>query len=257
MIAALWTEGLKVRRSRMLLLTIAACTMVILLQGFYLFVLRNPEFARSAGLISAKVTLLGEATWSSYFSTLGDIVAAGGLVLFSFVISWVFGREYADRTAKDLLALPTSRATIVIAKAVVAALWCGLLAVLMTALGLLVGGVIGLSGWSSDMAVQNVAALGIGALLAVLVCAPIAWIASFSRGYLAAVGFAVLMVICAQVVAALGFAAYFPWTIPAIYTLSIVSGATPPDAISYMIVLATAAFGLIATLLWWHFADQT
>ena len=36
-------------------------------------------------------------------------MAAGGLFLFGFLFIWVFGREYSDRTAKDLLALPTAR----------------------------------------------------------------------------------------------------------------------------------------------------
>ncbi|MEV0143917.1 MULTISPECIES: ABC transporter permease [unclassified Nonomuraea] len=34
---------------------------------------------------------------------------------------WLFGREFSDHTAKDLLALPTSRTAIVAAKFVVAA----------------------------------------------------------------------------------------------------------------------------------------
>jgi ABC-2 type transport system permease protein len=32
-------------------------------------------------------------------------IAIGGLFVFGFIMSWIFGREYTDRTMKDLLAL--------------------------------------------------------------------------------------------------------------------------------------------------------
>jgi ABC-type transport system involved in multi-copper enzyme maturation permease subunit len=38
---------------------------------------------------------------------------------FAFVTSWVFGREYSDRTVKDLLALPAPRSSIVLSKFIV------------------------------------------------------------------------------------------------------------------------------------------
>ena len=37
------------------------------------------------------------------------LIAAGGFILFVLIISWVFGREFADHTVKDLLAVPVHR----------------------------------------------------------------------------------------------------------------------------------------------------
>jgi len=48
-----------------------------------------------------------------------------GLIGFAFVTGWVFGREYSDRTVKDLLALPTPRLSIVLSKFIVVAIWRG------------------------------------------------------------------------------------------------------------------------------------
>ena len=55
----------------------------------------------------------------AYLTLVSQIVAVGGM-LFGMILIWLFGREFSDRTAKDLLALPTSRAAVVLAKLVVA-----------------------------------------------------------------------------------------------------------------------------------------
>jgi ABC-2 type transport system permease protein len=54
------------------------------------------------------------------------------------------GREFSDRTAKDLLALPTSRGAVVAAKLLVALGWCLLLAAQLVVIGLLFGTLLGL-----------------------------------------------------------------------------------------------------------------
>ena len=108
-VAAFSCEALKVFRSRILWITIVAFLMLPLAGGFFMFILKDPELARSSGLISAKAHLAGTADWPSYLQFLAQGVSAGGLFVFGFVSSWVFGREYSDRTVKDLLALPIPR----------------------------------------------------------------------------------------------------------------------------------------------------
>jgi ABC-2 type transport system permease protein len=66
-----------------------------------------------------------------------------------------------------------------------------------------------------------------------------------------------LAVFLAQILAALGWGAWFPWSVPAL-----VSGLAGPDAEvvsagGVAIVAVTAFLGLLATLLWWQRADQT
>src|SRR5699024_1298166 len=45
-----------------------------------------------------------------YINLHAQMIAVGGIFVFGFVTSWIFGREYADKTVTDLLALPYSRA---------------------------------------------------------------------------------------------------------------------------------------------------
>ena len=49
--------------------------------------------------------------------------ASAGCCCSSFIVAYVFGREYAEGTAKNLLALPVGRHWFVLAKLVVAAVW--------------------------------------------------------------------------------------------------------------------------------------
>ena len=85
-----------------------------------MYILADPERARRMGLIGQKAQLAGGGSdWPAYFAFLAQAATVGGFVLFAFVIAWVFGREFSDGTVRYLLALPTSRATIIAAKLVV------------------------------------------------------------------------------------------------------------------------------------------
>jgi len=141
---AIYVETLKARRSRVSLFTALGILLLPLAGGFFMIVLKDPEMARRVGLISAKARLIvGTADWPTYLGFLTQSIAAGGFLLFGLIVSWVFGREYSDRTAKDLLALPTSRSAIVLSKFLVVAVWSAALTVLTCLVGLGLGAVIG------------------------------------------------------------------------------------------------------------------
>src|SRR5215467_9388318 len=121
---ALWIELRKATRSRMPLFTALGSLILPLVGAFFMFVYKDPEFARSIGLVSAKANLAGgTASWPSYLGLLAQGIAVGGIGLFGLMEIWVFGREFADGTLKDLLAVPVARMTILLAKFIVIALW--------------------------------------------------------------------------------------------------------------------------------------
>ena len=106
----------KLFKSKLPLISLFALMLVPFIGGFFMFILKDPQLAKNLGFISAKANIMGSADWISYMSLLSQAIAIGGLVVFGFITSWIFGREYSDRTIKDLLALPISRTTIVISK---------------------------------------------------------------------------------------------------------------------------------------------
>ena len=122
--SALWAETLKMIRSKVPLFCLIGFSMAPLAGGLFMIILKNPEAARSMGLISTKAHIMaGTADWPAFFNLLAQAVAAGGAILFSILTIWVFGREFSDHTVKELLALPTSREAIVAAKFIVIAVW--------------------------------------------------------------------------------------------------------------------------------------
>jgi len=222
------------------------------------FVQKHPEIASKLGMVGTKANMLrlGKADWSSYFGFLTQGIAGIGLIGFGFVTSWVFGREYVDRTVKDILALPVSRSYIVLSKFIVIIIWCAMLTFIFFIFGFIVGQIIGISGWSNEIAFQYAYKFVITSLLTILLCAPIAFFASYSRGYLLPMGFVILTLIMANFTGLIGLGPYFPWAIPGIYSAPSGTEGIQLVISSYIILATTSLLGLGGTLAWWRYADQ-
>jgi ABC-2 type transport system permease protein len=253
-IYAFRAEFLKFRRTKILLVTVLAAVFMALMGAFMMFVSMHPDFARRAGMIGEKARLLDTADWPAFFALLSQMASVGGMILFGFAASWLFGREYSDKTVKDLLAQPVSRSSIVAAKFIIAALWCALLVVAQVIAGLAAGELAGLPGWSADVFWRGVTAIVVSAALEMLLISPVAFFASVGKGYLIPLGFVILTLILANLSGVLGFGPWFPWAIPGIYSQSI--GTATLGAASYVIVAITSAAGMACTFAWWRYADQ-
>ncbi|MDQ0429768.1 ABC-2 type transport system permease protein [Planomicrobium stackebrandtii] len=252
---AVGVEGLKIRKSKMIWITLAVFTAAPLMAGFFIFVLKNPEFAKSSGLIGDKAQLFGLADWPTYLSMLAQIIAVGGILVFGFVTSWVFGREYADRTIKDLLTLPLHRLSIVMAKFLAVFITNFLLGAYVVIIGVIIGFFIKLPAWSMEAVLDGGFVLLVTTILTSTLSTPPAFVACYSRGYLAPIGFILFMVVLAQVIAAAGYGAFFPWAVPALFSGIAGTGAVLGLS-SFFAVFFTGLIGLAATLYWWLYADQ-
>ena len=251
----MWVETRKVLRSRMPLFTTLGAFIMPLGIGFLIFLARNPGLSKNLGLMSAKANLTAyfATTWPTYLGFSGQIVAAGGFFLFTFAISWVFGREFADGTLKDMLAVPISRFTILLAKFIVVAVWSAALTIVILILSLITGAMIGLPQGSFSVILQGSALDLITACMVIAIVFPFALFASVGRGYLLPMGVAILALIMANLVVVIGYGEYFPWSIPGLFA----QGKIPLAPISYLIVLFTGIAGIAGTYLWWKFADQS
>jgi ABC-2 type transport system permease protein len=227
-----------------------------------MFIMKDQEKARRLGLLGAKAQIFGgTADWPSFFNFMLLMVSVGGLIAFGFIFVWVFGREFGDKTVYDMLSLPTSRVTIVIAKIIAAAYWSVALVLLVFILMLGIGAILQLPGWSAATVWNGLELLlGTGSLT-VLLCIPFALVASFTRSYLPAVGCIFLVLILGQVISQLGYGQYFPWTIPMLSSgaAEALTGkaAAPLGLISYILVGVVGVVSWILTGAWWQYADQT
>lgn len=255
---AVAVETLKAWRSPLPVVTAGAFVVTTAVAGLFMFILRDPQRARDLGLLGTKAELSGAvADWPGYLALLAQTTAVGGVMIFGVTVIWIFGREFSDHTAKDLLALPVARTTIVAAKFVVTGIWCLLLALETFLLGLVTGALLQLPNWSATSAADGLGRILLTALMTWLLVSVLAWAASAGRGYLAAVGVMFVTVFAAQIVAALGYGHLFPWSVPGIYSGLAGPGKQAVGWLGFTLVGLVGVAGIAATLWWWRDADQS
>jgi ABC-2 type transport system permease protein len=226
--------------------------------GLYMKVLVDDAWGRRFGDLTAQAAASGvDADWSGYLRIMTQAVAVGGLLIFGLVHIWLFGREFADRTAKDLLALPVPTLTIVAAKFVVGAAWCGVLATSMLLGAMVMGTTVGLSGMSGSVLLDAGGRYAAVAALTIALCTVFGVATSVGRGYLVGVGVLLALVFVGQIFASAGIGGWFPWSVPTLMTS--VDDARSEDVVpaaSYAVAVGVAGALAVATRAYWSRADQ-
>jgi ABC-type transport system involved in multi-copper enzyme maturation permease subunit len=252
-------EFAKVKRSPILWLTFIAFSAPPILGAIFIEILRDDAIVAAGGPLVTKAAVMNfTPNLSSYLQLLTQAVGIGGILVFGFVASWVFGSEFSQGTVKDLLALPTSRANIIHAKFVTYFIWCTALVVSNLILGIGLCTIVRPEGWNDfQMIVGILPTYSNTAALTVALGTPIAFFAIAGRGYLAPLGLASGMLVLAQVLGAVGYGAYFPYSVPGLY-----SGISPAHRLgvnefSFAAVYATGLLGYLGSVLWFQHADHT
>lgn len=250
----IWIEARKAIRSRMPLWTALGSLFMPFGIAFLIFVAKNPQISKQLGLVSAKANLMAYSAtdWPTYLGLYGQLIAAGGFILFILIISWVFGREFTDGTLKDMLAVPVPRSSILLAKFIMVAVWSAALTLVISIAGIGMGAIIQLPGGSTSVIFQGIALVLITASMVITVVLPFALFASVGRGYLLPIGAAVLTLMMTNLVAIAGWGEYFPWAVPGLFA----QGKSALAPVSYWIVFLTGLVGMVATYFWWKYADQ-
>jgi ABC-type transport system involved in multi-copper enzyme maturation permease subunit len=251
-------ELYKNRRSHITWMTFTAFALAPVMGGAFIYILRDPDLAARGGPFMAKATAMNFVpNWGAYMSLLCQSVGVGGVLLFGFVASWIFGSEFVQGTAKDLLALPVSRIKILNGKFFVYFFWCLALAASNLAIGLLIGFAFDLDGWHGGETFRMMAqTYAETTVLTIVLGTTVAFFAIAGQGYLAPLGAVTLVVVLAQILAAAGFGKYFPFAIPGIY--SGISETLQPELnrISFTIHYSVSLISYLGCILWFEKTDQ-
>ena len=127
------------------------------------------------------------------------------------------------------------------------------MALIIFVVGLALGAAIGLPGGSASVIFQGSLLVLATAGLVIVVVIPFAFFASLGRGYLLPVGMAILALMMANLVAVAGWGEYFPWAVPGLFA----QGKSSLTLASYAVIMLTGLAGMVATYLWWKYADQS
>jgi ABC-2 type transport system permease protein len=245
----LYAEILKLRRSSITWILILAFGFGPIVDTVFMIIIANPDLGRRLGLIAAKAHMVAVAAdWTSYLSMIGQMMGIGGVIIVGMIGTFVFGREYTEGTAKNLLTLPMSRASLVAAKFAAATLWYFLIAAWVYGETFLFGVLLGLPGYSAELA-RSALLQGVRLVAEALLLVTVpAWVAVATKGYLGPLGFTIGMLLLGTVLGATGWGPWFPWAI-----VPLDSGMAGPEAPlpglgAKIVLLCTAAAGWILTL---------
>jgi len=250
----LGTELIKLKRCKVTWISWIAYSFIVLVCGLFMWIMKDPETAGRLGLIGQKARFsvgAQTASWSTLMAMLEQTSGVGGMIVLSVIVTYIFGREYAEGMGKYMLSLPLRRSVIVIAKLTTALAWFGVLCLSLVAEGLLIGAALGLEGFSWALfAASALRILFISGLFTALAPA-VAWVAVGSGGYLAPLGYSIFTVVLGTVFGATDWAPYCPWSI-----VPLLSGVAGPGSAqlrtgSALVLCATflvGAFGVIAHL---------
>lgn len=255
---ALFAESLKAVRSKVPLLTTLGFLIAPCVGGLFMIILKDPAAAKSMGLIGTKAQLTaGVADWPTFFNLLAQATAVGGAIIFAIVTTWVFGREFSDRTVKELLSLPTSREAIVAAKFTVVAFWTFLMTLLSFGVGLVIGNAVVIPGWSPELFRSATVDILGASIMTIMLLPLVAFMASIGRGFMPAFGWLVLSVAIGQIAIVMGWGGWLPWSVPALFSGAVGARGEYLGIHSYIILILASLMGLAATFYWWRNADQS
>ncbi|GAB3256811.1 ABC-2 transporter permease [Arthrobacter pigmenti] len=249
--AALAVEWLKFRRSSPMWIT----SIFLVLGVTGMSVLTLGSVGGSNPLLATKAqAIVGSGGWTGLFAAANTIISVGGLLGFGIVTGWTFGREFTDRTIAGLLARPVSRVAIAAAKLFIVVAWPLCIAVVLVPTLLAVGIL-------TEMGPVNVVVLGLAgktALITVLsglLAVPCAWAATLGRGYLAAIGAIIAIVIAAQMAVMAGSGGWFPFSAPGLWATRDGAGIDFVTGLQLLLVLPVAALAVVLTLQSWRRLD--
>lgn len=243
-------ELVKLLRSRVarLVTALLAVCVPLVAAGF----VATAESSGSSQLAVKVRPLVHGTGWNALTSTAGQVLSVAGLLGIGFVVSWTFGREFADGTIEPLLMSRPSRAELASAK---------LAAVLAWAAGTILGfAVVTLAlGVVLQPAGSPWPGLGraiVGAALTALLALPFGWVATLGRSALAGVGAVIGVIVVTQILTVLGAGAWFPYAAPSLWQgMGGLDITVSP--VQLLLALPVAAAGWAATALWWQHTELT
>lgn len=243
MMAAIDVEARKARSARVLWVTGGLLVLgVAALAGVSVVAARSGD----ADIVAKLGPVAAMGGWPALIGVAAQVTAAAALLAFGVGISWLTGREFADRTVSGLFGLPVGRGTVAAAKLAVYGIWATAVSLAITLVLPAVGVALGIGWPSGDDLVGLGRQFALG-LLTALIAVPAGWAASLGRGLLPGIATAVGIMAVAQIAAIAKVGAWVPFVAPAFWALQ--PSASSAAALS-AVPLVPLAFGSALILIW-------
>ncbi|GEN85955.1 ABC transporter permease [Oceanobacillus sp. FSL W8-0428] len=233
----LFTELLKLKRSSMFLISILGAAVA-------------PFVVVIATFIHEPATPFEDLFYNVNLYTVLII----GVPLYGVVTTYLFNREYAENTLKNLLTIPVSRMSFIISKMLLLFMWIMMLSIIAWVLTLTLGLLTQFDGLDTSLLLDSLKQFSTGGLLLFVLSTPIILVTLVLKNYVPTIIFTVVITLINVMAGNSEHRGLFPWaaagdisnhTLPSTY----------PAEYSNIIIAATAIIGLISMLVYFKKTD--
>ncbi|MBO7212141.1 MAG: ABC transporter permease [Methanobrevibacter sp.] len=231
-------EFLKLKRSKIFLLSILMAALPSVLMFIATFAFDETQ------------------SFDALFSTVNMYMSAlFAILLFSIIISYLFGREYNEHTLKTMLTVPISRGKFLISKYVMFLIWILILTVVTSISTLAFGFVAGLSGFTLQLFINSFAELLFANILLFLTFSPFVFISLFITNMVPAMVGGASLTLVSLLVNGQSWAPYVPWACPYLISSGEIADYGVSLIIPYGVILVTFLIGIVVSYIYFTKKD--
>ncbi|MFE5317965.1 ABC transporter permease [Paenibacillus sp. NPDC056579] len=242
MVNLLYTELLKLKRAHMLWVSIigAAAAPVMMFIGFM-----NSRSAHPDEPVTFEV---------SFYNTNLYVLLLIGTLLYGVITSYLFHREYAEDTLKNLLIIPVSKLSLIVSKCLMLFLWIMLLTAVAWGLTFVLGLIGRFDGLTAAVILVSLKQFFLGGCLLFLLSTPTIFVTLLFKNYVPTIIFTAVITMANVALASHEYRVLFPWS--AVHAIA-VQGYIPeyPALYSYIAVSVASLAGFAATVIYFEKSD--
>ncbi|MBW7475406.1 ABC transporter permease [Paenibacillus oenotherae] len=242
MVNLLYTELLKLKRAKMLLVSLigASAAPLMVFIGFLDLKVKKPDSAVHYEEV--------------FYNTNLYVLLLIGTLLYGVITAYIFNREHEEDTLKNLLTIPVSRTGLIVSKLVLLFFWIMLLTIAAWALTLALGLIGQFEGLSAGVLLTSFKQFIIGGSLLFLLSTPTMFITFLFRNYVPTIIFTAAITMGNVALANREYKALNPWS-----AVQVIANYEPvpqyPLYYSYIAILLVAAAGFLATVIYFRRLD--
>lgn len=231
-------EFLKLKRSKIFLLSILMAALPSVLMFIATFAFDETQ------------------SFDALFSTVNMYMSAlFAILLFSIIISYLFGREYNEHTLKTMLTVPISRGKFLISKYVMFLIWILILTVVTSLSTLAFGFAAGLTGFTLQLFINSFAELLFANILLFLTFSPFVFISLFITNMVPAMVGGASLTLVSLLVNGQSWAPYVPWACPYLLSSGEIADYGVSLIIPYGVILVTFLIGIVVSYIYFTKKD--
>ena len=233
-------EFLKLKRSKIFLLTLVGAAF----PSFLIFL--STVFGEFDEMVSFE-TFMGNV--NMYMSLIFVIL------LFTIIISYLFGREYNEHTLKTVLTAPTSRASFILSKYLMFLVWVVLITLVTSVSAVVFGYLAGATGLTVNVFLAAFGEMLFTNFLLFLTFAPLVFVCLIVTNMVPAMIGGAILTFTNMIVASSKYSVYFPWSCPYMIASGEITQHTNGYIASYSIILFTFIVGLLLSYMYFTRKD--